>query len=545
MTKGAHILLRICLLGVAVVAASPVRAEPWSADDAAQAARTAAAADRHQESIDAFLRAIEADPERRGEWLPELADQLTWSGRPGEAVALYREAIETTTDPARERRARLGLALALSWDGDQRDALVEYDRLVAQDPNDLTARLGRARVLSWMDRQGEALAEYESVLRDHPGDLEASRGVGRVQSWRGRHRTAVAGMQELLASHPHDRQATAIMAESLDWMGRPDRSERLLRDQIAADPADERAIGLLDDIEFRQRPRVDVDWSESHQSNHLRITRTSLDSRFTLGDGRTFVGPRYELGVYDPDEGPVRDILVMRPGLHAGHRMGDDFAWQGSFFVDVIDTRGASGDHVRPTYDTFFTWWPNDLLRFDVGSSRSTFDNEQSLREGLTATYANASMDVTPDELTRVTTRFNWGSYSDGNERTWGQFEVERRVWNHPRVTTGFRYTGFGFSKLEYNGYYNPERYHSNEVLLRASDRVGEKLRWYVGGSAGWEIQSPGRNKAIWSAGASLGYPILRRLEAELGYDFFSSDTAGSSSGFERGTGRLTLRHVF
>jgi len=545
VTNRARILLRITLLGVAVAAASPVRAEPWSADDAAQAARIAAAADRHQESIDAFLRAIEADPERRGEWLPELADQLTWSGQPGDAVALYREAIETTTDPARERRARLGLALALSWDGDQSDALAEYDRLVAQDPGDRTARLGRARVLSWMDRQGEALAEYEAVLRDHPGDLEASRGIGRVQSWRGRHRAAAAQMQDLLASHPHDRQATAILAESLDWMGRPDRSERLLRDQIAADPADERAIGLLDDIEFRQRPRVDVDWRESHQSNDLRITSTSLDGRFTLGDGRTFVGPRYELGIYDPDDGPVKDILVIRPGLHAGHRFDDAFAWQGSFFVDVIDTRGASGDHVRPTYDTFFTWWPNDLLRFDVGSSRSTFENEQSLREGLTATYANASMDVTPDELTRVTTRFNWGSYSDGNERTWGQLEVQRRVWNHPRVTTGFRYTGFGFSKLEYNGYYNPERYHSNEVLLRVSDRIGEKLRWYVGGSGGWEIQSPGSNKAIWSAGASLAYPILRRLEVEAAYDFFSSDTAGSSSGFERGTGRLTLRQVF
>ncbi|TFG94781.1 MAG: tetratricopeptide repeat protein, partial [Myxococcales bacterium] len=233
MRSRARNLFRIALLGLAVAAASPVRAEPWSADDAAQAARLAASADRHQESIDAFVRAIEADPERRGEWLSELADQLTWSGRPGEAVPLYRETIETAKDPAKERRARLGLALALSWDGAQSDALAEYDRLVAQDPSDRVARLGRARVLSWMDRQGDALAEYQAVLRDHPGDLEASRGVGRVQSWRGRQRDASAKMQDLLQSHPHDRQATAILAESLDWMGRPDRSERVLREQIA------------------------------------------------------------------------------------------------------------------------------------------------------------------------------------------------------------------------------------------------------------------------------------------------------------------------
>ncbi len=544
MRSTARILFRIALLGLAVAAASPARAEPWSADDAAQAARLAASADRHQESIDAFLRAMEVDPERRGEWLSELADQLTWSERPGEAVPLYRETIETAKDPAKERRARLGLALALSWDDALSDALTEYDLLVAQDPSDRVARLGRARVLSWMDRQGDALAEYQAVLRDHPGDLEASRGIGRVQSWRGRQRDASAKMQDLLESHPHDRQATAILAESLDWMGRPDRSERVLRDQIAADPADERAIGMLDDIEFRQRPEVDLDWRESHQSNDLRITSTSVVSRFSLGDGRSFVGPRYELGIFDPNDGPVKDILVMQPGLQAGHRFNDAFAWQGSFLVDVIETRGASGDHVRPTYDTFFSFWPNDLLRFDLGSVRTTFDDETSLREGTTAVYANASMDVTPNELTRLTTRFNWGSYSDGNERTWWQLEAQRKIWHHPGVTTGLRYTGFEFSKQEYNGYFNPKRYHSNELLLRASDRVGEKLRWYVGGSFGWEFQDPGKDKPIWSAGASLAYPIVRRLEVEAAYDFFSSRTAGSS-GFERGTGRLTLRQVF
>ena len=52
------------------------------------------------------------------------------------------------------------------------------------------------------------------------------------------------------------------------------------------------------------------------------------------------------------------------------------------------------------------------------------------------------------------------------------------------------------------------------------------------------------RNAPIWSAGASLAYPITKSLEIETAYDFFSSRTAASSS-FERGTGRLALRHVF
>jgi len=544
MSRPARALVRIGLLLLAVAAAGPVRAEPWTPEQAVEAARAAARADRHRESIEAFQRAIELDPEHRAEWLPELADQLTWAGDAGAAVPLYREALTNAADPEAARRARLGLALALSWDDELAESLAEYDAQISIDPADREARLGRARVLSWMDRQGPALAEYEAVLRDHPDDLEALRGVGRVQSWRGRHRDATRRMEELLAAHPNDRQGTVILAESLDWMGRPDRAERVLRDQLAADPADARSAALLDDVEFRQRPAMRLDWRASHQSDDLRITTTSVDSRFFLGDGRTFAGPRYALGVYDPDGSPVKEILVNRPGFQAGHRFDDAFAWDGSFFVDVIDTRGTSGDHVLPTYDTTFSWLPSDLLRFDVGSARTTFDNEESLRKGETAVYANTSIEVTPDELTRFTTRFNWGAYSDGNHRTWWQAEAERRVWNHPHVSTGLRYTGFDFARIEQSGYWNPDSYHSNEVLLRAFDHLGEKFRWYVGGSAGYEIQNPGTDKAIWSAGASLAYEIVRRLEVEMAYDFFSSRTAGSS-GFERGTGRLTLRQVF
>src|SRR5262249_30427137 len=160
--------------------------------------------------------------------------------------------------------------------------------------------------------------------------------------------------------------------------------------------------------------------------------------------------------------------------------------------------QGAAGDHVTPTYDTWFTILPNDVLRFDLGSSRSTFDNETSLRKGITATYAKASMDVMPDELTRFTTRVNWGHYSDGNSRPWWQFDPERRSGTPPRVTTGFRYPGSASARSEpASGYYNPNPYHSNEVLPQASDTLGEKLRWYPGGSAGWEITNPGRDKPI------------------------------------------------
>ena len=527
-----------------LAAAAPVRAEPYGALVSIEAAREAARNDRHQESIALYRQAMTLAPERRGEWLPELADQLTWSGKAGDAVPLYREALANAATPEQRRRARLSLALALSWNDQLDESLSEYDALLAEDPADRDARIGRARVLSWQDRQGPALEEYERVLADHPDDLEALRGAGRVQSWRGRHRDAARRMEALLASHPNDREATRILADSLEWMGRPDRAERTLREQLAADPADARAAALLDELEHDQRPTSRVNWSMSHQSDDLRITTTGFEHAFALNDGRTSVGPVYALGLFQPDHGPVDEILVNRPGVRASHRFDDAWAWNGRLSVDVIDTRGASGDHVRPTWDTFVSYCPNDSLRFDAGSSRSLFDDETSLRKGISAVYGNLSMDYTPDELTRITPRFSYGDYSDGNRRPWWQLEGERRVWQHPRVSAGWRYTGFDFAEQLDHGYYNPNHYHSNEVLLRAWDQLGERVRWFVGGSVGYEVSTPGNDKPIWSAGTDLAYELTRDLELEAGYHYFSSRTSGTS-GFERGTGSLRLRHTW
>jgi tetratricopeptide (TPR) repeat protein len=514
-----------------------------TAEDSAELARHAARADLHLESIEAFQQAIATAPARRREWLVELADQLTWAERPREAIPLYREAA-LTTDPAEERRARRGLARALSWDGQHSAALTEYARVLELGPNDREVRLERARVLTWANRLGEARVEYERFWRDHPEDLEARRALGRIQSWRGRYRVAAAQMQELLAEHPHDREATTILAESLEWMGRGDRAERVLRAHLAADPDDDRAADRLAELELRQRTELRLDWRESHQSDDLRITSFTLGARQPLADGRSALGIDYGRASYRPPNGPVSEILVERPGLLGRHRISDSLDWNGALYADVINTRGAAGDHVLPTYETYFTYWPDDTFRIDIGSSRWTFDSEEALREGLNATQGNASIDLTPNDLTRFSGRASFADYSDGNQRSWWQFEAEHRIWRVPRVALGYRYTGFDFAESGRSGYYNPDLYHSNELLLRSSGWFGRDFRWDLRSAVGYEHEIPGDSRLIWNAGASVAWELQRSFVVELAYDFSSSKIA-SPGGFERGTGRFSLRYSF
>jgi hypothetical protein len=153
-------------------------------------------------------------------------------------------------------------------------------------------------------------------------------------------------------------------------------------------------------------------------------------------------------------------------------------------------------------------------------------------------------MDVLPDEKTRFTTRFNWGSYTDGNARNWGQVEAERRVWTHPNLLIGVRYTAFGFSKRLDNGYFNPDSYQAGVLTLRIDGHDGDRFRYDFDGSYGREHASPGGSKPFRSASVRLTYKLADRMQIEGRYQFFSSSQA-SSGGFARRTTGISLRILF
>jgi tetratricopeptide (TPR) repeat protein len=504
------------------VAPSATLAEEEAADAWLTTAREAAQANEHSKSIGAFEHALREDPSKRPEILREYADQLTYGGRGSQAVPLYREVLDTPGISADEQlRARRGLALALSWAGQQLPALREYQALVAANP----------------------------------ADLDALRSVGRVQSWRGQHRRAVEQLEEFLAEYPNDSEGVVLLAQALDWMGRPDRAETVLHDHLSITPGDSNAQRLLDELERSQRPETLFNYRESHQSDDLRITGWELGQDFQFNDGLTTVGPRFHTYLYDPEDknqikpsgAPVdsSNITVYRPGLHVRHRFNDAIEWNGTGWVDVIDEKNQD-DSAPFTYDTWLTLWPNDFFRIDVGSNRTTFDNVESLRQNIKAIYATGSVDMMPDEFTRITGRFRWGDYTDGNEQSWWQVEAERRApWARPRTHFALRYTGMDFKKLLNNGYFNPNVYHSGEGRVRAYDELLPGLWYHAEISAGVEDSSGENAQFIWSAAGGFSYWINDWLEVALRYGYFSSKTAsggGSSGGFDRGTGSLTLR---
>jgi tetratricopeptide (TPR) repeat protein len=540
---------QVCQLAVLIAAllppawaaaATPAPPATAVAEEAAEHARRAGRENRHAEAIAAWGRALQAQPQRREDWLLEFADQHTWVGRLDEAIALYREAL-AVRDPARQQQARLGLARALAWAGRHREALQVYDAALTYAPRDREAQLGRARVLSWTDRQAEALRQFEQALRDHPGDADALRGIGRVQSWRGRQREAAATLRGFLQVRPHDREATLALAESLAWMGRTDHAMAVLRAQAQADPGDARSAALRQKLERELQPVTSLDVRDYDQSDDLRISEVTLSLRQPMAQGRGHVAARYADASYRPPAGRAADLRVRRPGAEARYRFSDALEWNGSLSLDLIEARSRLGELRRWTHDTYLTWWPSDLWRLDLSSARWTFDSEESLRQGLTATQLKLSADWLPDELTRVSMRLHRARHSDANRREGGQIEAERRIWHRPRVNLGYRHTGYGFTTPGQRGYFNPDTYRSDEVWLQAGGwtqaGIGWNLRWMLGR----ERSQPGDTRPIRGASASVSWEVDDKFVIEAAYDFSTSRTL-STGGFQRGVGRLGLR---
>ncbi len=536
-------------LAFALALPAPVRADAGGADRAVAAARKAASENRNTDAARLFEDAIARDPAHADQWKPELAEQLTWAGQPERAIPIDRELLASgSLPPDVARRIRLGLALALSWNDEYDASLREYDALLAVDGGDTEAMLGRARVLSWQDRLGPSKKEYERVLAKDPGNAEARRGLARAQSWRGMQLDAQGRLGGFLQQSPDDAEAAFLLAQSQDWIGRPDRAEETLRARLAKQPDDARSKALLDDIEFRQRPDTRFFWTESHQSDKLVIDTLGVEHNVRFNDGRTTIGPRYTFTDYDPSLQQGGRILVSRPGLYARHRFTDRVEWTGQGFVDLIQVKSVpfapARDHAIFTYDTWFTLWPHDKVRVYVGSNRTTFDNAKSLQRGIAGTFANLSADFIPDEKTRLTGRINWGDFTDGNSRTWGQAEFERRVWNHPKLFAGWRYTTFDFTKELDNGYFNPNTYNANAFTLRTTGDIRRKLTYNFDGYYGVEDSNPGDDQVIWGASSNVTWSPVRRVEFQGGYGYFSSSTA-SSGGFSRGTALAGLRFVW
>jgi len=469
-----------------------------------QQAREAARQDRNRDSALLFERAISLAPDRRAEFLPEYADQLTYSGSAREAVAFYQEALKGAQGEPRLRLLR-GLGLALLWS----------------------------------DQPVRASGIYEEYLRARPDDTDATRNLARSLLWSERKRTAAELLQAHLREHPNDQEARVLLAQSLAWRGLPHAASEVLDHAGLAGNAG--ALALRNELRPSLRARTQADAHRSTQSDRLEIETLRFGHEVPVASARGAAGLRLSRMGYE-SVATGEAVRVARASAHGRWRFSEAAEINAELGRENISPEG-SASFGKLVYAGWITWWAGDALRLDLSSSRQTFDNLRSLRLGLTLVQNGVSVDLTPDERQRYNVRLERGLYSDGNRRSSAHASGEWRWSLRPPLWLGVRHSRSSFAARLDNGYFNPDRVDVTQATLRFSHRFASAWDLEAFVAAGREHAVPDGSKPAYDASLALGYRVSPATRLEARAQRFTSRTqvSGGVGGFERTTFGLRL----
>jgi len=506
-----------------------------------QAARTAAAADRHGEAIRYYLRAVAEDTSLASKLGKEIGLQYTWNDKPDSAVIWFKRYLGERPD---EVDGLLGLARALSWADRKAESLRLYRRIQVKNPESVDARVGEARVISWQDKSAEAEALYRKILSSHPGNLQARLGLAQVVNWQGRHREARSLYRKILESDSESEEAAVGLALSERWLGLDWKAKR----RLAGLSGNEEAGRILKAIERETSPRLRFGYVFSSDSDDLHLHRMEISGSAEIAGGtRTGAGLTRIWMFQDGMPAVKRTDLIARfiRRFDEDWSLNLNLAWSGHS-VDRDDPGyigGGGFDFL--SWDGWVTWTPHRRIRVDLSSGRAAVETPLSVQREILYTQTAAGADFLIREGLKAVAGYEYRSYSDENSRDLIKSSLIWRLLSSPlRLELVPGYTFFSFHQWNPNGYYSPERYHNLGLKMLVEKRLGDSARLILEGRGSAEKEDGGDFFAVGTFRTALEWSASQDLE--LGAEFFTSNSRVSGeAGYSRTLGGIYASWIF
>lgn len=480
MNRAARAVLAAAALATATPASGGI-AESWYL----ARARANAQIGNHAAAIEAYRKALQADPRSReasrgvglelrangdtdravaefDRHLARFPDDweiafvqarlLGWSRyayRARDAVRYLRMGLAHHDDPAR----RLDLARLLARErATLDDALREYDRLLAAAPGDERLRDERLRLLLWDPRHHpEARAELERRVAAHPDDDRLLRELARLTDEDpGRAAEAAERWGTLAARHPSDPDVRLAQGRALARAGRRAEAraayERALALRPSAEARTEYADLLAADAATRPAARAQYEAA-------LRAAPRSRRAR--LGLARVLAADRDTSRAAIPQ---FRAVLAEAPGDVDAHRgLARVYAWNGD--PDRALAHALAAGAGRPGGD--------DLARALERGREPTLGGGAAARSqpsgplAVSASRAFASARADPTPFTSASVEAGAASYAGEGRRVDGPgaaLSVEWRPAPGERVLAAGRWDGVRAGPASFSGALRLER---------------------------------------------------------------------------------------
>ena len=200
--------------------------------------------------------------------------------------------------------ARLGLAEALSAQGDNTAALHHLQTAVDIAPGSVEAQVALASTLDQQGERDEALKIYQAAAQAHPGNAQATLALSRAWQDRNRWDKAEQTYRETIAMNAGTVDAYVGLAEITIDQTHYDEAEKLLGQAIGVNRQDENPYIHLFELEQRRgNPERALAWYRQAAA----IPQTGQTINIALYDSLL----RY--GRYDTALAYVQDALKLQP----------------------------------------------------------------------------------------------------------------------------------------------------------------------------------------------------------------------------------------
>ncbi len=223
-----------------------VRRHPADLDARTALARVLSWKTDRKESQQLYEGILREEP-RHAEALQGLGDLLFWEQRAADALPYYERAYAIGHDSAIAERIALikrelsssenppssvasefathgraeRLAEAQTWEQQSayKKAIIAYQQILTDSPNDDETRGHLARILAQDGQFDQAVSLYRDILTRHPSDLDVRIGLARVLSWQKQYDPAIQHYREVLQQDATNHEALHGLADTLFWSG--------------------------------------------------------------------------------------------------------------------------------------------------------------------------------------------------------------------------------------------------------------------------------------------------------------------------------------
>lgn len=141
--------------------------------------------------------------------------------------------------------------------GNPKDALIIYDKVLAQDPNHIQALLKKGHILGQLARYEQAIIQYDKVLSQEK-NLLALLNKGLAHHYLGQCDIAIGCYDEVLKEKPNNPTTLYNKASSFIKSGKIQEGIKLLSDVIKLD------------FSFKEKAKFDIEFEGIRKLNEFK-----------------------------------------------------------------------------------------------------------------------------------------------------------------------------------------------------------------------------------------------------------------------------------